>query len=98
MLAHGARSELALIPPELERCYCIGQVDDPAAAGSPLLSHCPSFHGGMAPVIPGRTSIYSPELNETGAYEDHSTERCVSHAMGFAAMVEPLTRFLIKYA
>jgi hypothetical protein len=105
MIKHNAVSELWRIPVEQERCYCIGQRDDPAAEGSPLLDRCPQFHAGMAPYSPCNISeqgwcrpiICNPATHECGAYEDHSTERCVSHSMGFAGMVEPLTRFLMKH-
>eukprot|EP01052_Picozoa_sp_SAG31_P016165 SAG31_NODE_1061_length_10108_cov_5.521930_7_plen_142_part_00 len=52
MVANNGTSELWRIPPEHERCYCIGQADDPAAVDSPLLGQCPKFSGGMAPVPP----------------------------------------------
>ena len=105
MQAHNATSELWRILLEHERCYCIGQPDDPAAAGSPLLDRCAGFKGGMAPVAPCgpgaegycKPTICNPATKQCGAYEDHSTERCVSHSMGFAAMVEPLVRFLLQY-
>jgi hypothetical protein len=42
-------------------------------------------------------TAYLQATHECGAYEDHSTERCVSHTMGFAGMVEPITRFLMKH-
>ena len=105
MRKHNAVSELWRIPVEQERCYCIGQRDDPAAVGSPLLDRCPQFLAGMAPYAPCNISehgwcrpvICNPATHECGAYEDHTYERCVSHSMGFAGMVEPLTRFLMKH-
>jgi hypothetical protein len=99
MLAHGGRSELALIAPEDERCYCVGVPNQTASKGSPLLGKCAGFLPGLPPPIPGRESFHpagSPPADQ-GAYEDHSTERCVYHTMGHAAMVEPLTRFLLRY-
>ena len=35
LVAHGVETELVLIDPAYEKCYCIGDPNDPAAAGSP---------------------------------------------------------------
>lgn len=80
MVAHGGRSTLMLIPPRLERCYCVGSPGDPAAAGSPYAQHCSDFLPGQPP----------------GGGEDLSTERCIAHTMGFADVVLPLTEFLVE--
>ena len=94
-----------------ERCYCMGQSGEPAADGSPERKRCPGFLPGLAPCAPppppctsppcphhqhGHECFYDPTNNNSGLYEDHSTERCVFHGIGFPEMVEPLTKFLMK--
>eukprot|EP00039_Didymoeca_costata_P023482 m.7294 g.7294 ORF g.7294 m.7294 type:complete len:432 (-) comp3682_c0_seq1:173-1468(-) len=38
--AYGVYSELNLVSPEYEKCYCIGNPQDPAAQGSPYSQYC----------------------------------------------------------
>ena len=97
MLAHGGRSEIAMIEPDQARCFCIGDPADPAAAGCPTASHCAKFLPGLRWLTEFRESFHVAGTNISAAYEDFSTERCVYHAMGHADAVEPLTRFLVKY-
>lgn len=80
MKAHGGKSTMMLIPPNLETCYCVGSPDDKAAAGSPYSKHCPNFLPGLPP----------------GKPESRLTERCMMHALGFADAVEPLAKFLVS--
>jgi hypothetical protein len=42
MRRHGGASSLFLIPPHLERCFCVGSPADPAAAASPYTKLPPS--------------------------------------------------------
>ena len=62
-------SELVLVTPEYERCYCIGDPNDPAAAGSPYSKYC---------------------------LHDKMNWNCFTHEMGFAEMVVPSVKFLLK--
>eukprot|EP01052_Picozoa_sp_SAG31_P023454 SAG31_NODE_1934_length_6875_cov_2.868506_4_plen_358_part_00 len=88
MLAHGATSHLALVPKADERCFCVG---------TPGLEHLPSvgtaangnpFAAEACPIIP-------PDTHPSQHYDD-GLFHCMDHSMGFAAMVEPLTMFLLK--
>ena len=40
LVAHGVKSELVLVPEADEPCFCIGNPDEPAAAGSPFAHKC----------------------------------------------------------
>jgi hypothetical protein len=109
MEAHGANSTLMLIPAEQERCFCVGNPNVTADAGSPFVNECSHFLPGI-----GNTSCTVPSgwphdgergagvearQNRLGECEDTESagERCMYHTMGFAGMVEPLTEFLMHH-
>eukprot|EP01051_Picozoa_sp_SAG22_P008888 SAG22_NODE_705_length_7772_cov_45.048742_6_plen_346_part_00 len=85
MLAHGATSHIALVPAADERCFCVGTpglegLAGAAAAGNP-------FAKEGCPIVP-------PDTHPSQRYEDGEFH-CMDHTMGFAAMVEQLTQFLM---
>jgi hypothetical protein len=108
MLAHNATSYLAAIPPGLERCYCTGQPEDPAAAGSDVAKWCnqsmkggPHSIGRGLPPYKGVSSFGFKNalhpvwnLSWSAEYEDHTQPYCEMHTMGWAGMVEPLAEFM----
>lgn len=95
-----------------ERCYCMGEAGEKAADGSTDSKYCPGFLPGLAPctkpTVPASDSasgvslqhetecFYDPTHDTSGLYEDHSTQRCVYHGMGFPEMVVPLVSFLMR--
>lgn len=85
MLEHGATSYLALVPAADERCFCTGtpgleSLAGEAAAGNP-------FAELGCRIVP-------PDTHPSQHYSDGEFH-CMDHTMGFAAMVEPLTQFLM---
>ena len=57
---------------------------------------CPDILPGLPPARPDSWHVLTVAgTNESGAYEDHSTPRCMTHAQGSAAMVESLPQFLL---
>jgi len=79
MRAHGAPSTLVIAPEGTETCFCVGQTDDPSAAGSPFTDRC---------------SLFAPYANCSSRGEGVQA-CCQPHATGFAAMVEPLVDFVL---
>ena len=47
MKRHGGDSTLSLIPPDQERCFCVGNANVSADAGSRYASRCGSFLPGL---------------------------------------------------
>ena len=87
MIRHGAISHLALVPIADERCFCVG---------TPGLQH--NGTGAAAVGNPYATEgceIIPPDTHPSQRYQD-GLFHCMDHTMGFAAMVEPLTQFLIQ--
>ena len=86
MVAHGGRSELALVPKADERCFCVGTPGlelngtGAAARGNPFAAACSIIPEDVAPA----------------QHYDDGRFHCMDHSMGFAAMVEPLTAFLLS--
>eukprot|EP00658_Telonema_sp_P-2_P069344 TRINITY_DN5850_c0_g1_i1.p1 TRINITY_DN5850_c0_g1~~TRINITY_DN5850_c0_g1_i1.p1 ORF type:complete len:439 (+),score=38.77 TRINITY_DN5850_c0_g1_i1:205-1521(+) len=87
--ANGVEAVLVLEAEERERCYCVGQEDDLAAAGSPFVGVCTAS-------IPNRSQTPEGCLGEH--FEGKQEELCcLGHSMGFASMVDPLIRFVVEH-
>lgn len=83
LLANGVESTLVLQPEHMEGCSCIGQADDPAAAGSPYAQFC-------------RPHTAPPSDQCSKSAPDPSTcSFCHSHVMAFAKMVVPLAKWVV---
>ena len=88
--ANGVEAVLVLESVEQERCYCVGQESDPSAAGSPFLGECTA-------TVPDPK--LSPVFCMYGHYSGHQKQLCcLGHTMGFASMVDPLVRFVVRLA
>lgn len=70
---------VVLMTAEDERCFCIGSPGDPAAEGSPFLSHCDGAWGGDSGCASG--------MGGEGC--------CVAHTLAFADMVRPAAQFVL---
>lgn len=82
---HGVASTLVCVSEDDERCFCVGQPDDPAAAGAPYTQQCLTKIPNCNPATE-KSSFFAG--NQT-------TLCCLGHTMGFAAMVEPLLAFVL---
>jgi hypothetical protein len=82
---HGVRSTLALVPAADERCFCIGT----PGGGAPIaVTEGNPFGAAACPIIP-------PDVAPRQHYRDGHFH-CEDHTMGFAAMVEPMTEFVLE--
>lgn len=73
-----SKSQLVLMPPEDEKCFCIGSPAEPTAKGSPYSSKCTTDWGGSQCGVMGGDKC------------------CIGHTLGFAAMVEPATTWVLE--
>ena len=111
MQKHGGDSTMVLIPPEQERCFCLGEPTVPTDAGSPFTETCGTPPSGFLPGI-GKTSCTLPPpaatvnakatagtngaLSECQGMGPGAGERCIVHTMGFGGMVTPLAQFVAR--
>jgi hypothetical protein len=84
MLAHNASSTLSLVPPDDERCYCIGTPKLLPETGDVAKGDIWSHACAQIPREPPNQQNYTD-----GKF------KCMPHMMAHAAMVKPLAQFVV---
>eukprot|EP00041_Stephanoeca_diplocostata_P008930 m.133456 g.133456 ORF g.133456 m.133456 type:complete len:544 (+) comp17541_c0_seq3:216-1847(+) len=87
MVANNATARILLIPPEQERCFCIGSPNDPASAGSPYRGYCTKDSPSCVPATE-RSAFFAG--NQTDMC-------CLGHSMGYSDVVPELVNLVMKF-